>query len=99
VTEPVTGEGIYLALRSGQLAGTTLAAALADGRLSSVRLSAYQQACRAEFAARIRLNSVIRNLVYRPRLLSLAIRFVGRRQRLLDWLISSVCQRRAAFEG
>lgn len=99
VTEPVTGEGIYLALRSGQLAGTTLATALAGGHSSALRLSAYQRACRAEFAARIRLNSVIRNLVYRPRLLSWAVRFVGRRQRLLDRLVHAVCQRRAAFDA
>ena len=99
VTEPVTGEGVYLALRSGQLAGTTLAGALGEGDLRSIRLSAYERACRAEFAARIRLNSVIRNLMYRPRLLSLALRFVGRRQRLMDWLVHAVCQRRAAFEG
>jgi len=99
VTEPVTGEGIYLALRSGQLAGTMLAGALGEGNLSSSRLSAYECACRTEFAARIRLNSVIRNFMYRPRLLSLALRFVGRRQRLMDWLVHAVCQRPAAFEG
>jgi geranylgeranyl reductase family protein len=98
VTEPLTGEGIFFALKSGQLAGTTLARALADGNLSSVRLSAYDRACRAEFAARLRLNAVIRNLVYRPRLLSLAIRFLGRRRRLLDSLIHAVCQSRAAFD-
>lgn len=98
VTEPVTGEGIFLALRSGQLAGTTLAGALAEGNLSPARLSAYDRACRREFSARQRLNSVIRHLVYRPRLLSLAIRIVGQQRRLLDSLVHAVCQRRAAFD-
>ena len=99
VTEPVTGEGIYLALRSGQLAGTTLARALGESDSSSSRLSVYERTCRTEFAARFRLNSVIRNFMYRPRLLSLALRSIGRRQRLMEWLVHAVCQRPAAFEG
>ncbi len=99
VTEPVTGEGIYLALRSGQLAATTIAAAIEEGNLSSVRLAAYDRACRAEFGARLRLNSLIRYFVYRPRLLSLATTLLSRRQRLLDWLVSAVCLRRAVDHG
>lgn len=99
VTEPVTGEGIFLALRSGRLAGVTIAEALAEGRLDSHRLAAYGRACRAEFAARIRLNSVIRSLMYRPRLLSFALRLVGRRQRLLDSLVNTVCRPRSVVAG
>ena len=85
-------------MRSGQLAGAELARALAEGNVSSARLSEHERACTTEFAARLRLNAVIRDLVYRPRLLSLAIRFLGRRQRLLDSLVNAVCQRRAAFD-
>ena len=99
VTEPVTGEGIYLALRSGQLAATTIAAAIEEGNVSSARLAAYDRACRAEFGARLRLNSLIRNFVYRPRLLSLAVALLSRRQRLLDSLVSAVCLRRAVYHG
>jgi len=99
VTEPITGEGVYLALRSGQLAATTIAAAVAEGNLSSARLAAYDRACRAEFGARLRLNSLIRYFVYRPRLLSLAIGLLSRRQRLLDSLVSAVCLRRAVYHG
>jgi geranylgeranyl reductase family protein len=99
VTEPVTGEGIFFALRSGQLAATTIAAALREGNLSMVRLSEYDRACRAEFGARLRLNSLIRVLMYRPKLLSLAIRLLGSRKRLLESLVNSVCLPRAAFES
>jgi geranylgeranyl reductase family protein len=91
VTEPVTGEGIYLALRSGQLAAATMAAALRADNLSSVRLSEYARACRAEFGARLRLNSLIRVLMYRPKLLSLAIRLLGSRKPLLESLVNAVC--------
>ncbi len=99
VTEPVTGEGIYLALRSGQLGAATVEKALGEGNLRAVRLSEYERACQAEFAARFRLNSLIRNLVYRPKALSLAVRLLSRRQRFLALLVNAVCQRRAAFAG
>ena len=99
VTEPVTGEGIYLALRSGQLAAATMAAALREGNLSLVRLSEYDRACRAEFGARLRLNSLIRVLMYRPKLLSLAIRLLSRRKRLLESLVNAVCLPRPAFNA
>jgi len=97
VTEPVTGEGIYLALRSGQMAATTIARALRLNDVSRSRLSQFELACRAEFGRRLRLNSFIRFLVYRPKLLSLAIRLLGSRKRLLDSLVSAVCLPRAAF--
>jgi len=98
VTEPVTGEGIFFALRSGQLAATTIAAALREGDVSPARLGQYDRACRAEFGARLRLNSLIRVLMYRPKLLSLAIRLLGSRQRLLETLVNAVCLPRAAFD-
>jgi menaquinone-9 beta-reductase len=99
VTEPLTGEGMFFALRSGQLAATTVAAALREGNLSLPRLSQFDRACRAEFGSRLRLNSLIRKLVYRPRLLSLAIPLLSSQKRLLDRLVSAVCLRRAAFDS
>jgi menaquinone-9 beta-reductase len=99
VTEPVTGEGIFFALRSGQLAAATIAAVLRDGNLSLARFSLYDRACRAEFGARLRLNSLIRVLIYRPKLLSLAIRLLGRRKQLMESLINAVCLPRTSFES
>ncbi len=97
VTEPVTGEGIFFALRSGQLAATTIAAALRDGDLTAARLGRYQRACRREFRARLVLNGLIRRVMYRPQMLSLAIRLLGRQKPLLETLVNAVCQPRAAF--
>jgi menaquinone-9 beta-reductase len=99
VTEPVTGEGIYFALRSGQLAATTIAAALREGQLSLARLSQYDRACRTEFGARLWLNSLIRVQIYRPKLLSLAVRLVGSRKWLLETLVHAVCLPRPAFDS
>ncbi len=91
VTEPVTGEGIYLALRSGQLAAETIDAALRRNDIASSALSAYDRACRSEFRQRVRLNHVIRILAQHPTLLSYLIRFSSKRQRLLDSLVKTVC--------
>ena len=97
VTEPVTGEGIFFALRSGQLAAATIASALREGNTTPARLRQYAEACRREFHGRLRLNSFIRVLMYRPNLLSMAIRLLGGRKPLLSTLVNTVCQPRAAF--
>lgn len=91
VTEPVTGEGIYLALRSGQLAGKTIDGALRRKDTSSNCLSPYQRACREEFRKRFQLNYLARVLARHPSLLSSLIRFCAKRTRLLDSMVQSVC--------
>jgi len=99
VTEPVTGEGIFLALRSGQLAAATIAGAVRQGDVSPARLSQYDRACRTVLSTRMRVNSLIRFLMYRPELLSRAVRLLGRRKRLLDTLVNAICLPRAAFDS
>jgi len=48
--DPLTGEGIHFALRSGQLAAEVAAAALDGGEADAARLAPYAQRWRAEFA-------------------------------------------------
>jgi geranylgeranyl reductase family protein len=91
VSEPVTGEGIYFALRSGVLAGDALHAALRRGDLSAAGLRRYAQACRRAFGLRRGLNALIRYSMYRPWLLSPFVRFSAKRQRLLDSLVHVLC--------
>jgi geranylgeranyl reductase family protein len=91
VTEPVTGEGIYFALRSGQLAGKTIDSALRRKDTTSDCLRQYQRACREEFRKRFRLNYLTRVLAHHPSLLSSLIRFSAKRRRLLDSMVKSVC--------
>ncbi len=47
--DPLSGEGVAYAIRSGQLAAETAETALGTGDLSARRLSIYAQRCRAEF--------------------------------------------------
>ena len=91
VNEPVTGEGIYFALKSGQLAAETVDRALCRGDVSAAQLGAYEQECRRAFRMRRGLNTLIRFLIYRPALLEPLIRLSGRRKRLLDRVIHAIC--------
>ena len=91
VTEPVTGEGIYLALRSGQLAGKTIDGALRRKDTTSNCLSEYQRACHEEFRKRFQLNYLARVLARHPSLLSSLIGFSAKRRHLLDSMLQSAC--------
>jgi flavin-dependent dehydrogenase len=92
VNEPVTGEGIYFALKSGELAAKTIDQAFQEGGFSADRLSSYGRACRLAFRTRWQINSLIRWLIYRPALLSPLIRCSGRKRGLLDSLVRTICQ-------
>ena len=50
VSEPVTGEGIYFAMRSGLLAAESIDLALRRGNLAAAALAGYERHCRATFA-------------------------------------------------
>ncbi len=89
VSEPVTGEGIYFALRSGLLAAETIDLALRRGAASG--LAGYERACRRAFRSRMALNSLLRFAIYRPALLDPLIRLSAKDGRLLHSLVDAVC--------
>jgi flavin-dependent dehydrogenase len=70
VNEPVTGEGIYFALKSGIIAAAAVHGAFARGDLSAAQLSSYARECDRAFRWRRWMNSLIRSLIYHPLLLS-----------------------------
>ncbi|HEU4343942.1 MAG TPA: NAD(P)/FAD-dependent oxidoreductase, partial [Candidatus Binatia bacterium] len=91
VSEPVTGEGIYFALKSGMLAAETLDGAFCRGDSSASQLKSYARACDTVFRRRLRLNSLIRFLMHHSALLSAIIRASAKRRRLLDSMVQLVC--------
>ena len=93
VTEPVTGEGIYFALKSGLLAARAADLALASGDLSAQRLSVYHEACRRDFSFRRGINRLLRALVYRPALLGPLIRLSSGTSFPIGPLVNLVCRR------
>jgi flavin-dependent dehydrogenase len=91
VSEPVTGEGIYFAMRSGLLAAETIDRALRQQNLGANGLAGYERACRRAFRSRLALNSFLRFAVYRPALVDLLIRLSAKNARFLDSLVDAVC--------
>jgi menaquinone-9 beta-reductase len=91
VSEPVTGEGLYFAMRSGLLAAETSDEALAGGDLSAKYLRSYGQKRKRLFRSRYALNSLIHFAIYRPALINPLIRFSYRHDRLLSSLVDAAC--------
>ncbi len=91
VTEPLTGEGIYFALKSGQLAARCIAEARRHAPSSGVDLTHYQDASNREFRKRARFNLGLRLLMRRPGLFGAAVLLLGWRKDLLQALLRQVC--------
>jgi flavin-dependent dehydrogenase len=92
VSEPVTGEGIYFALKSGDLAARSIDPAFQRSDFSADHLRSYERNCRRTFRVRRSINSLIRVLIYRPALLSPLIRLSAKGARILDPIVHTVCQ-------
>jgi menaquinone-9 beta-reductase len=91
VSEPVTGEGIYFALKSGELAAGTMDQAFRKSDFSADQLCLYERECRSVFRARRGINALIRWLVYCPTILSSFIRLSNKRTRLLESIVNVIC--------
>lgn len=81
VVEPFTGEGIYYALRSGELA----AAAIAAGDLG-----AYSTAQRKIYRGRLWINALARHAVEHPSLTTALLRFLPNKRQVLGFMTSKV---------
>lgn len=91
VTEPVTGEGVYFALKSGELAAKAIDLAFTKGKFSFRQLSSYSLACQQIFSSRQRVNGLIRALIYRPSLLEPLIRLSSKNFFPIGCLVNLVC--------
>jgi geranylgeranyl reductase family protein len=91
VNEPVTGEGIYCAIKTGMMAARTIDHALHKGDLSAAQLALYARDCGRAFRMRRGLNSLIRWLIYRPALLSPLIRRSSRKRPILAPFVHAIC--------
>ncbi len=87
--DPFTGEGIYAALRGGELLGGFAADAIraADAAGSRRALQAYETARKHEFRQKWLVERVISAAVSSPLLMNHAARVLGRRRDLADLLI------------
>ena len=91
VNEPVSGEGIYFAMKSGELAAKALDEAFRAGDFSAARLRSYQRYCQSAFRLRRGINAIMRWFIYRPAMLAPLIRLSRKRTGLLDSIVHTIC--------
>ena len=86
--DPFTGEGVYSALRDGELlAPFAVEAATTDRRLSALALAEYDRARRAEFRGKWLVEKLIAGTVAVPALINHAARALSRRKEMADLLV------------
>ncbi|HET7340121.1 MAG TPA: NAD(P)/FAD-dependent oxidoreductase [Methylomirabilota bacterium] len=85
--DPFTGEGVFTALRSAELAAETLAGALRADDVSAPALAAYERARRAAFGAKERLTRALQVVIGHRRLANVVCRALARRPAALDALL------------
>lgn len=87
--EPLTGQGIAFALRSGRLAAGDAATALRSGNLSTPALRAHASRRAAAFARTTRLSRAVVALALRPRLTPALVRRLAARPDLARSLLGA----------
>jgi geranylgeranyl reductase family protein len=87
--DPFTGEGIYAALRGGELLADVLVGALERDALSATDLAVYDARRRREFGRKWMLERLIAFAVAHPPLLNRVSRRLAIRQRLADLLVGA----------
>lgn len=95
VNEPVSGEGIFFAIRSAAIAAAAVDQALCRGKVSAREFFQYERRCGAQFRLRRGLNGAIRFLMYRPALLEPFIHLSGKKTRMLESLVHAICRPQA----
>lgn len=90
--DPFTGEGIYAALRGGELLSGFVCEALAAapaGAGADASLAAYDRARRAEFGGKWKLERLVGTAVAFPAIMNRAVRALSRRKDLADLFVGA----------
>jgi flavin-dependent dehydrogenase len=86
--DPFTGEGIYAALRGGELVAPFIADALrASARDENRALSGYEEARHAEFGGKWKLERIVGMAIAYPYFLNNAAKALSRRKDMADLLV------------
>ena len=90
--DPFTGEGIYTALRGGELLTEFALAALRsnNGKSESAALKAYEKARRKEFSGKWKVERLVGTAVAFPALINRAARVLSHRRDMADLLVGVV---------
>jgi flavin-dependent dehydrogenase len=88
--DPLTGEGVYAALRGAELAAEVAAGAVRAGDCSPATLAAYRAGRRAAFGDKERVVRALQFIIRHRRLANAVARLLARRPQLLDLLMGVV---------
>lgn len=89
--DPFTGEGIYAALRGGEMLSSFVLESLAAAPgAEDAPLAAYDRARRAEFDGKWKLERLVGTAVAFPRMMNRAVRVLSRRSDLADLFVGAV---------
>ena len=85
--DPFTGEGVFTALRSAELATETVTDALRAGDVSAAVLAGYERARARAFVGKERVTRALQAVIRHRRVANVACRALARRPGLLDALL------------
>ena len=90
--DPFTGEGIYTALRGGELLAEYTAGSLREGRPDRIdqSIKAYDKARRSEFSGKWKVEKLVGTAGAFPALINRAARVLSRRRDMADLLVGVV---------
>jgi geranylgeranyl reductase family protein len=93
--DPFTGEGIYAALRGGELLAEHVVQSIADSRNASpsdgdAAMRAYDEARRAEFSGKWKVERLVGAAIAYPALINRAATVLSRRRDMADLLVGVV---------
>jgi flavin-dependent dehydrogenase len=91
VVEPFTGEGIYYALRSGELAASAVAK-IVRGENRQLALRNFTRAYSGMYRGRLWINRLAREAVLRPQIGSLFVRAARIRPEILKFLTAKIVE-------
>jgi flavin-dependent dehydrogenase len=87
--EPITGQGVFFALRSGLLAADEGAAAIAGGAFGSAAMRGYARSRERILGGKLRLLRIVTALALRPRMAPRLVRRLGRDPALAGLLLGA----------
>ena len=88
--DPFTGEGIYTALRGGELLANLVSGALRSDRDTESALREYERARRREFSGKWLVEKIVGAAVSSPKLINRAAGVLSRRRDMADLLVGVV---------
>ncbi len=88
--DPFTGEGIYLSLRSAQLAAVTLDSAFKKSNFSRNKLAEYGKARAQEFNSKFILSRILQKAIYNRRLCDLVVKNLSKNPILAEEIVGVI---------